>query len=135
MRKKVNRVLLVDDDEDANFIQEKIIRKNDFAETIDKVCNGVEALEYLNDCIKGKHALPEIIFLDLNMPRMDGWSFIDKYNLLDEKVRKKIELIILTSSINPDDAERAKQTPEVKGYKTKFLNSEQLNEILRIMPA
>ncbi len=135
MRKKISRVLLVDDDDDANHFQEKIIRKNNFAENIDKAVNGVEALDYLNDCIKGKHPLPEIIFLDLNMPKMDGWTFLEKYNQLSEEVKSKITLIILTSSINPDDAEKAKKTPEVKGYKNKFLNANQLDEILKIMPS
>jgi CheY-like chemotaxis protein len=135
MKKKLNRVLLVDDDDDANFFQEKLIRKNNFAENIDKACNGIEALEYLNTCIKGKHPLPEIIFLDLNMPKMNGWTFLEKYNQLDEEIKSKIVLIILTSSINPDDAEKAKQTPEVKGYKNKFLNGTQLDEILKIMPS
>ena len=122
MSRKINRVLLVDDDEDANFFQEKIIRKTGFAEQVDKACNGVEALEYLDECIKGKHALPEIIFLDLNMPKMNGWLFLEKYNKFSEEIKSQIVLIVLTSSVNPDDAERAKHTPEVKGYQNKFLN-------------
>lgn len=134
MRKKLNRVLLVDDDDDANHIQERLIKKHGFAENIDKVWNGIEALEYLNKCIDGNQPLPEIIFLDLNMPKMDGWAFLDKYNLLSDEIKKKIELIILTSSINPDDAERASRTPEVKGYKNKFLDKQQLEEILKLMP-
>ena len=134
MRNKIHRVLLVDDDEDANFFQEKIIRKNNFAERVNKVCNGLEALEYLDKCIKAKDKLPEIIFLDLNMPKMDGWTFLDKYNQLSEDVKNKIVLIILTSSVNPDDAEKAKHTQQVKGYKNKFLNKNQLDEILKIMP-
>jgi CheY-like chemotaxis protein len=135
MAKKLNRVLLVDDDDDANYLQEKHFRKNNFAEHVDKVCNGVEALEYINECIAGKHTLPEIIFLDLNMPKMDGWTFLEKYNQLSDKVKSKITLIILTSSMNPDDAERANRTPEVKGYKNKFLTGNQLDEILKLMPS
>ncbi|MBP6730635.1 MAG: response regulator [Chitinophagales bacterium] len=134
MNKQVNRVLLVDDDEDANFFQEKLIKKAGFAQTVDKACNGVEALDYLKQCIDGKHALPEIIFLDLNMPKMNGWNFLEKYNQFSEEIKSKIVLIVLTSSVNPDDAERAKNTPEVKGYKNKFLNKDQLSEILKIMP-
>ncbi len=134
MSKTVNRVLLVDDDEDANFFQEKLIKKAGFAQTVDKACNGVEALSYLKECIAGKHDLPEIIFLDLNMPKMNGWLFLEKYNRFSEEIKRKIVLIVLTSSVNPDDAERASHTPEVKGYKNKFLNKEQLSEILKIMP-
>jgi CheY-like chemotaxis protein len=134
MNRNVNKVLLVDDDEDANFFQEKLIKKAGFAKTVDKACNGVEALDYLQDCIAGKYALPEIIFLDLNMPKMNGWNFLEKYNQFSEEIKSKIVLIVLTSSVNPDDAERAKHTPEVKGYKNKFLNKEQLSEILKIMP-
>ena len=134
MKKKVNRVLLVDDDEDANFYQQNLIKKAGFAEKVDIAYNGKEALDYLNACIKGKQPLPEIIFLDLNMPQMNGWNFLEKYNQLDEAIKSKIVLIILTSSVNPDDAERAGKTPEVKGYQNKFLNADQLGEILKIMP-
>ena len=134
MPNKVNRVLLVDDDDDANHFQEKIMRKNNFAEQIDKVLNGADAMDYLNRCINGEHSLPEFIFLDLNMPKMDGWTFLEKYNQLKEEIKSKIVLIILTSSINPDDAERAKHTPQVKGYKNKFLDKNQLGEILKLMP-
>jgi CheY-like chemotaxis protein len=125
---------LVDDDDDANFYQEKLIKKNQFAEHIDKVLNGAEALDYINRCIAGEHELPEIIFLDINMPKMDGWTFLERYNKLDEAIKAKMVLIILTSSINPDDAERAKRTPLVKGYKNKFLDKNQLGEILKLMP-
>jgi len=72
---KLNRVLLVDDDDDANYFQEKLIRKNNFAEHIDKVLNGADALDYIRRCISGEHDLPEIIFLDLNMPRMMAGLF------------------------------------------------------------
>lgn len=134
MLKKFNRVLLVDDDDDANHFQEKVFRKYNFAENIDKVLNGVEALDYLNKCIAGEHDLPEVIFLDLNMPRMDGWAFLEKYNQFSESVKSKIMLIILTSSVNPDDEQRAKNNPDVKGYKNKFLNKDQLSEIIKLMP-
>jgi len=134
MQRKLNRVLLVDDDDDANHIQERLIKKHGFAENIDKVWNGIEALEYLNRCVAQHDPLPEIIFLDLNMPKMDGWAFLEKYSQLGVEVKKKIELIILTSSINPDDAERASRNPEVKGYKNKFLDKQQLEEILKLMP-
>ncbi|MCX6199770.1 MAG: response regulator [Bacteroidetes bacterium] len=132
MQRKLKRVLLVDDD--ANHIQERLIKKHGFAENIDKVWNGIEALEYLNRCVAQHDPLPEIIFLDLNMPKMDGWAFLEKYSQLGVEVKKKIELIILTSSINPDDAERASRNPEVKGYKNKFLDKQQLEEILKLMP-
>jgi len=134
MQRKLKRVLLVDDDDDANHIQERLIKKHGFAENIDKVWNGIEALEYLNRCVAQHDPLPEIIFLDLNMPKMDGWAFLEKYSQLGVEVKKKIELIILTSSINPDDAERASRNPEVKGYKNKFLDKQQLEEILKLMP-
>ncbi|HLP50208.1 MAG TPA: response regulator [Chitinophagales bacterium] len=132
--KKLNRVLLVDDDDDANHFQEKLFRKYNFAENVDKVMNGADALEYLNKGIKGEYDLPEIIFLDLNMPRMDGWTFLEKYNQFSDEIKAKIVLIILTSSVNPDDEERAKITPEVKGYKNKFLHKDQLTEIMKLMP-
>lgn len=135
MAKKLRKVLLVDDDDDANFIQERLIRKSDFAENIDKACNGFEALEYLNKCIATRQPLPEIIFLDLNMPKMNGWDFIERYNQFSETVRSKMSLIILTSSINPDDAERASKITEVIGFKNKFLNGTQLDEILKVMPS
>ena len=134
MKKKVHRVLLVDDDDDANFFQERLIRKNYFAESIDKASDGAEALEYLKKRIKENLTLPEIIFLDLNMPKMDGWKFMDEYNKFSEEIKSKITIIVLTSSINPDDAAKAEKTPQVKGYKNKFLTANHLEEVLRIMP-
>lgn len=74
--------------------------------------------------------LPELLLVDLNMPGMDGWEFLVQYNNITENVAQKPIVVILTTSENEDDAERAEKLPYVDGYFTKPLSADALKEIL-----
>ena len=127
MKRKLNCILLVDDNPDDNTFHQIIIKEMDITNLIDIVENGLEALAYLK---KENRIPPELIFLDINMPRMNGWEFLEQYKHLDAKQKARVVIMILTTSANPDDIKKAKEIEEVTGYQTKPLTKEMLNEIL-----
>ncbi len=129
MKRKLSCILLVDDDPDDNFFHQRIIKKMNITDVIAVARNGIEALEYLR---KEKQCIPELIFLDINMPMMNGWEFLEEYKTLDAKQKARITIMMLTTSANPDDIKRANEIEDVTGIKTKPLSVEMLNEILAI---
>lgn len=130
MKKKLNSILLVDDDEDCNFFHKRLINRMDITEEIHVALDGEEALEYLKSTIDGKHPQPAIIFLDINMPKIDGWEFLDEYEKLEDIQKAQVVLVMLTTSLNPDDLERAKRNPLVHDYLNKYLDSDRINKII-----
>ncbi len=128
LKKKLNCILLVDDDPDDNMYHQIILKKMDIVNSVDTVANGLEALAYLK---KENQTPPELIFLDINMPRMNGWEFLEQYRHLDEKQKSRVVIMILTTSANPDDLKRAKQIQDVTGFETKPLSEEIMVEIIQ----
>lgn len=99
-------VLIVDDSSIDNFVNQKMIKLNKFSENVMAFTRANKALEYLIELDKNKtHAdeIPSFIFLDLNMPIMDGHEFIKQFKTLSEQIKEKCKIIILTSSVNPID--------------------------------
>jgi CheY-like chemotaxis protein len=127
MKKKLNCILLVDDDSEDNIYHRIILKKMDIANCIDVVLNGLEALAYLK---KENQIPPELIFLDINMPKMNGWEFLEQYKHLDAKQKAKVVIMILTTSANPDHMKKAKEIEEVTGFETKPLDEAVMIEIL-----
>ena len=128
MRIKLNCILLVDDDPDDNLYHQIVIRDMDIVNRIDVVENGLEALAYLR---KPDQIPPDLIFLDINMPKMNGWEFLEHYKHLHVKQRTRVLIVILTTSANPDDIKKAKEIQEVTGFETKPLSKEMLSDILK----
>jgi CheY-like chemotaxis protein len=127
MKKKLNCILLVDDDPDDNMYHHIILDEMNIAHRIDVALNGLDALAYLKN---NKLEAPEIIFLDLNMPKMNGWEFLEHYKHLNKEQKARVVLVILTTSANPDHIKKAKEIEEVTGFETKPLTKQMLHNLL-----
>ncbi|HEY0652218.1 MAG TPA: response regulator [Chryseosolibacter sp.] len=101
------RILLVDDDVQLNKIHEKILPSSGLATEVHTALNGREALDYLRARIEKGYPLPNIIIVDLEMPVMNGFEFIDAFNAMNTPGKSNIEVIVFTSSINPSDRSKA----------------------------
>lgn len=124
-----NFIMLVDEDEIDNIINQKIIEANNFSENIVVFQQGQEALDYLHDNSGTPATLPDLIFLDINMPVMDGFQFLEEFEKLPESVHQKVKIIMLSSSISPRDIDRAASNRFVIKYLNKPLNSRYLQAI------
>ena len=130
MSKTLKCILLIDDNPDDNFIHERVIRKNNVAENVVAKQTGWEAIDYLKANRKNNHLPPDLIFLDINMPGMNGWEFLNEYEKLDEMSKSRAIVVMLTTSENPDDMQKAKAMNLASDFKTKPLTREMLKEII-----
>lgn len=129
MGKKVNLVMLVDDNDTDNFISQKIIELNGFASRVIAKNSGKSALEYLEANESNPDEIPEVIFLDINMPIVDGFVFLFEFERFGQALKNKCKIAILSSSDNKRDIERIVDNDYVIKYITKPLTQEALNEI------
>ena len=126
---RFRHVLLIDDNEIDNFINERIITSTGFSDGCTVKTSADEALTYLNGLGADKNTWPQIIFLDLNMPVKDGFAFLELYNTLDESIRNYCKIVVLSSSISPEDINRASSNPYVIRYLNKPLAEKYLEAI------
>lgn len=117
-------ILFVDDDEISNFVSVKTIEDADIADKIVSVTSAQEALDLINKGLRENHqtSIPDLIFLDINMPVMSGWDFLKEYRKIKESIKKRVVIIILTSSVYQQDKEKASTFAEVDDYTLKPLN-------------
>lgn len=101
-------VLLVDDDPTTNFLHRRAIKKVAEETLVSEALNGREALDLLRDRMQRGEPPPDIIFLDISMPYLDGWGFLEAYRELPTDYRSGSRVFMLTTSLNPDDHERAR---------------------------
>ncbi len=126
----LKKVVLIDDDQVNNFVCESIIRNEKFADEVISFEWAEDALKYLQEeSDKGNSHFPELIFLDINMPGMDGWSFIDEYRKLPERFTSNCCLFMLSSAVDRKDILTAKSNEEVKEFFSKPLSPEILDII------
>lgn len=128
MEKKLNCIALIDDDEATNFFHRMLIKKTGTTDQVLVFQGAMNALDYFK---KDEELLiPDLILLDLNMPVMDGWDFLDEFANLPEAVNNRTKVVILTTSPNPEEVKRAKNHKFVSGFKTKPFTPEKMQEIL-----
>lgn len=131
MKNKLNCILLVDDDEATNFLHKLTIEEANVSENVIVALNGEEALSILRENSKNNIPQPDIIFLDINMPKMNGWEFIEEYQNQDFIEEIKLLIIMLTVSLNPDDKEKANNLDSISGFRNKPLTVDIVNKIVQ----
>jgi len=133
MIEKLQTIMLVDDDPALNWISGKIIEIGGFAENVIDFINPKEALDYLKNKNINKEELPNVLFLDINMPYINGWDFLQELRVVCPHFSKDSLIYILTSSDFNEDVERAKNFPELSGYFVKPLSPDYFREVLLSM--
>ncbi|GAB3011238.1 hypothetical protein GCM10027051_11860 [Niabella terrae] len=117
------KILVVDDDPIFRLIAKKLLEKSHLFDEIVFQENGLEAMKYLKS-LNPPDKLPDIILLDIEMPIMNGWSFLENYQQLPQQQRQDISVYTVSSSIALEDKNKAASFPDIKSYITKPLTLE-----------
>lgn len=134
----LDNILIVDDDPIALMLFKMVISKADFSKSIQTVKNGKDALLYF-DSLKEKNVksenkqLPQLMFLDLNMPVMGGWDFLNTFNTDKYSEFSSVKVIILSSTIDPADIEKSKTYPMILDFLSKPISKQMLEYIKTIV--
>lgn len=129
MNKNIN-VCIVDDDDIYQFTMTMALESLKGVDRIMVFNDGAEALDFMLDNLNKENELPDIIFLDIDMPIMDGFQFMEEYVKIKPKVGKRIVIYMVSSSVDPADIERAKKISAISDYIVKPIKEEQLKTIL-----
>lgn len=123
-------ICVVDDDEIYQFVIKSQIESRKIARKIIMFSDGELAIDFFKNTVENAEELPDLVLLDLNMPIMDGWEFLDEFIMLKPRLPKKITIYVVTSSINQTDIDRAKRISEVTDYIVKPISEETLLDML-----
>ena len=133
----LEKILFIDDDPITLMLCKMVISKSLFSKEIVTAKNGEEALKYFNTLKLAKTdaqlTKPQLIFLDLNMPVMGGWEFLDSFSTAEYSEYNNIKVIILSSTIDPGDLEKSKKYPMVIDFLSKPISKEMLEYIKEII--
>ncbi len=122
-------VLLVEDDPITIMVCDRIIKLSDFAEKVVSCENGKTAMDHIHKLVAEGGKFPEIIFLDINMPVMNGWDFLEEFEAIKDKISPMPRIFILSSTVDPEDYKRAKSFTAVDNFISKPLSKEFLENI------
>ncbi|PLK43870.1 response regulator [Emticicia sp. TH156] len=125
---KINNVWIIDDDKILTYVLKRMLASINVFENIEIFQNGKEAFNQLTKVLTERELLPDIILLDLNMPVMDGWQFLDEFERLD--LDKKITLYIVSSSIDTQDHEKAANYTVVSDFLVKPIGKKQIEQLV-----
>jgi CheY-like chemotaxis protein len=121
------KLLVIDDDDINIFIIKKIVEKTGYPTDMVAKTNGQAAIDYLKDLILNNQPFPNLILIDINMPVLNGWEFLEAYEKLN--IQKDMDMYMLSSSVYENDLEKAKTYRTVKGFISKPLSIERLIEL------
>jgi YesN/AraC family two-component response regulator len=126
----VDLACIIDDDQIYVFGLKKLINFHKYCKNLLVFKNGAEAIKYMKPLISTSEELPDVILLDINMPVMDGWQFLDEFVKIKPLIQKKITIYMVSSSIDEADFERAKTYEEISEFIVKPVREEDLEKIL-----
>lgn len=128
---KVPLVCIIDDDNIYRYTTQKFIQLLKLADDVMTCGNGEEALDFFSAHVDNNSKLPDVVLLDVNMPVMDGWEFIEEYAKIYPDITKKIKVYMVSSSIDERDKARALKKREITDYIIKPISEQQLIALLR----
>ncbi len=126
---KYNSVMIIDDNQIDLYIIAKMVVRNNFAKNRLEFTDPINALKYLQENQNNSTALPEVIFVDIHMPLMNGFEFMDAYNKLPQTVKGKCKTFIVSSTIDERDINRVSSIKNITGFKQKPISKEFLDSI------
>ncbi len=129
------RILLVDDDEITNFLSSEVLQFHFQNAEISIVMNGEEAMQHLFGQLKLNAPLPDVMLVDINMPYMDGWEFLEILEVSNKEEFSDIAIFMYTSSVYFEDINRGKNNSLLKNILTKPLDENSINEIREAIPS
>ncbi|WP_245967133.1 response regulator [Ulvibacterium marinum] len=129
--KKIQSTCIIDDDPIFIYGTRRIMKEVDFCDNILVFNNGQDAIEGLKELIDKGEDLPEVLFLDLNMPIMNGWEFLEDFVKIPNPDGKKVIIYIISSSVDPRDLERIRNYKMVNNYILKPLSPQDLENVLQ----
>lgn len=130
MDKSQYNICLIDDDKIYQFTAKKIIESTNFTQGLMSFLNGQEALDSFNFHQNDISKLPDIIFLDINMPVKDGWQFLEEFKLMAPNIGKKIVIFMVSSSVDDYDIKKSKEYEVVTDYIIKPINKDRFIELI-----
>jgi CheY-like chemotaxis protein len=125
-------VAVVDDDPIFQFTAVRTLQHSRLSTPVLQFANALAFLDFLRSHAHEPDKLPDVIFLDINMPMMDGWMFLEDFKQLKETLGKEIKIYVLSSSIDSRDIDKARENPLVDDYVTKPITPERFSEILKL---
>lgn len=131
IKKKVDKACIIDDDPIFIYGTKRLMDEVAFSNELIVYHNGQEALDGLHAMTNDGEELPSIIFVDLNMPVMNGWEFLEDFLKIPNHNREKVMVYIISSSVDPRDLERIENYPVVNKYILKPITPEALEDVLR----
>lgn len=129
-KKRIELISIVDDDSVYTFTMQMIAQTLKIADKIMFFKHGKEALEYLTRHLPHTQKLPDLILLDMNMPVMDGWAFLEKFSEIKPSIRKEITIYMVSSSVNGKDIKKAQSLSALSGYVIKPIDTVNLGKLL-----
>jgi CheY-like chemotaxis protein len=125
----LKRILYIEDDPVTAMLFKMIIRKNEFSETIDVCEDGMKALDYFENLKISKEEPPQVLFLDLNMPVLTGWEFLDIFKTRFSNDFPNLKILVVSSSVDPTDLQLANNNPMVMSFLSKPIDKIKLNSL------
>ena len=126
----MKKLIFIDDNQMDHFILKRVLDKYNLAYDVSCTADAEEVVGFLQQNQSDKDQLPDVILLDIYMPKLDGWAFLEKAQRLQPFLSKPLKIYILSSSINPRDIQRSKQFSCVKSFIFKPLTKEVLEKLI-----
>ena len=126
---RYKKIMVIDDTHLDRFVAEQLLTKNAVAEEVICVGSAQHGLNYLNDCVVNNDPLPDLILLDIRMPEMDGFEFLEEFDKMPEAITSVCNIMMLSTSLDPEDLEKVQSNRHVKKFINKPLSKDKVNTI------